>query len=235
MATLTYQERFRTEKGVFDQFTKRTLFKLSTQGHFDELLSPLFVGKESNVFIARKGLGKVIVKIYRIQTCDFNQMYKYIRQDSRYDKLKKRRREIIFAWTQREFKNLHKAASEGVYAPKPIAVLNNVLVEEMIGTKEPAPQLKNSLIKDPAKCIATIITQIKKLYQKAGLVHGDLSAFNILYDGKKPVLIDFSQSTLAKSQNAHELLKRDLHNIATFAKKIGVILDEQKLFKQVTE
>ena len=47
MVTLTYQERFKTEKGVFDEFTKRTLFSLSSAGHFDELVSPLFEGKES--------------------------------------------------------------------------------------------------------------------------------------------------------------------------------------------
>ena len=235
MVTLTYQERFRTEKGVFDEFTKRTLFNLSSQGHFDELVSPLFVGKESNVFIARKGKKKVIVKIYRIQTCDFKKMYGYIRQDSRYEKLKKNRREIIFAWTQREFKNLMRAHEAGVTVPLPITVKNNVLIEEFIGKDDPAPQLKNQIPANPEKFIANTITQMKKLYQKAGIVHGDLSAFNILNDTEKPVLIDFSQGTVSKSSDAHRLLKRDIHNIVVFAKKLSVTLVEENIFKQVTE
>lgn len=235
MVTLTYQERFRTEKGVFDEFTKRTLFTLSSAGHFDELVSPLFVGKESNVFIARKGKKKVIVKIYRIQTCDFKKMYGYIRQDSRYEKLKRNRREIIFAWTQREFKNLMRAHEAGVKVPKPIAVKNNVLIEEMIGKVEPASQLKNQIPADPEKFIANIVRQMKKLYHKAGIVHGDLSAFNILNYNEKPFLIDFSQGTVSKSFDAKRLLTRDIHNIVVFAKKLHVTLDEENIFKQVTE
>lgn len=235
MTTYTYQERFRTEKGVFDEFTKRTLFDLSSSGHFDELLSPLFVGKESNVFIARKGKGKVIVKIYRIQTCDFTKMYGYIRQDSRYDKLKRNRRQIIFAWTQREFKNLMRAVEAGIRVPKPIVVKNNVLIEEMIGRDEPAAQLKNLAPENEEKFMDDLIKQVTKLYQKANIVHGDLSAFNILNYKEKPVLIDFSQGTLAKSSDAHRLLKRDLKNIATYSRKLNIKFDVEKIFKQITE
>ena len=97
MTTFTYQERFRTAKGVFDENTERTIFKLQSQELFDELVSPLEVGKESNVFIASKDDKKVIVKIYRVQNADFKRMYDYIRKDSRYEGLKNHRRQIIFA------------------------------------------------------------------------------------------------------------------------------------------
>ena len=65
------QEKFKTYENVFDQATLRTLFKLSSQGYFDELKSPISVGKESNVFTAIKGEDYLIVKIYRINACDF--------------------------------------------------------------------------------------------------------------------------------------------------------------------
>ena len=94
MVTRTSQERFRTSRGVFDAFTDRNIFELKSRGHFDELLSPIFVGKESNVFSAVKGKKKVIVKIYRVQNCDFKRMFQYIKQDPRYDFLKNKRREI---------------------------------------------------------------------------------------------------------------------------------------------
>lgn len=232
MVTLKYQERFRTEKGVFDEFTKRNLFDLSNKGYFDELISPIFVGKESNVFLASKGDKKVIVKIYRIQNCDFNSMYDYIKRDSRYEKLKKNRRQIIFAWTQREYKNLLKANLYGVKTPKVYAVKNNVLVEELIGNIVPAPQLKDAVPENPIEFFDLIIKDLKLLYS-IGLVHGDLSAFNILNDEGIPILIDFSQSTTTKSGGARELLQRDLKNLCKFFGKFGVKANEVKLFDEI--
>ena len=85
MTQFTYQERFKTLQGVFDEFTIRNLFELESKKIFEELVSPLKVGKESNVFIAKKGRQKLIVKIYRVQNCDFNKMFHYIRQDPRYE------------------------------------------------------------------------------------------------------------------------------------------------------
>src|SRR3989344_1534859 len=150
MVTLTYQERFRTDRGVFDQFTERTLFELHSRGYFEELLFPVKVGKESNVFLATHKSGKnVIVKIYRIQNCDFHKMFSYIRQDSRYEFLSKHPRQIIIAWTQREYKNLLKAQKANVRVPKAIAVMNHILVEEMIGGQEPALPLKDAIPKQP--------------------------------------------------------------------------------------
>src|SRR3989338_291438 len=141
MAQFTYQERFRTFRGVFDAFTDRNLFELHSHRVFEDLVSPLEVGKESNVFIASKGNKKLIVKIYRVQNCDFKRMYNYIRKDPRYEFLKNHRREIIFAWVQREYKNLLKAHQAGVTVPKPLACKFNILVEEMIGDEKPSPQL----------------------------------------------------------------------------------------------
>src|SRR3989338_6914800 len=190
---LTYQERFKTLAGVFDQFTNRTLFELHSRGVFEELVSPLKVGKESNVFIAVKGKKNVIVKIYRVQNCDFKRMYKYIGGDPRYQFLNKQRRQIIFAWAQREYKNLMRAAERGVTVPKPLGFMNHILVEELIGGTEPAPPVKDLPPKNPKQFFQLVIEEMKKLY-KMGLVHGDLSSFNILNYQEKPYLIDFSQA-----------------------------------------
>jgi RIO kinase 1 len=233
MVTLTYQERFKTLQGVFDEFTNRNLFDLQKKGIFDELVSPLEVGKESNVFVASKGKEKVIVKIYRIQNCNFNQMFSYIRKDPRYEGLRKKKREIIFAWTQREYKNLIRAERAGVVMPKPLGVKHNVLVEEFIGTEEAAPPLKDVYPNYPYQFLQDIVTEMKKMY-KGGLIHGDLSSFNILNFHDKPVLIDFSQGTLVKTPNSEELLERDIKNIATFFTKLGVEVNKEEIFKKVT-
>lgn len=232
MTTLTYQERFKTMKGVFDEFTNRNLFKLQSQGIFDELVSPLEVGKESNVFIAKKGQKKVIIKIYRLQNCDYKRMFDYIRKDPRYQFLRQKRREIIFAWTQREYKNLLKAEKAKIKAPKALGWKMNIIVEEMIGS--PALPLKDDYPQDPKKFLDLVIKEMKKMY-KAGLIHGDLSSFNILNHNNKPVLIDFSQATLVRTPNSEDLLKRDIKNVLQFFRKLGVKESEEKVYKTITK
>ncbi len=234
MVTLTYQERFKTAKGVFDAFTNRTLFELQSRGTFDELISPITVGKESSVFIAKKDEDKVVVKIFFMQNTNFNKMYEYIRKDSRYEFLKKHRREIILAWAQREYKNLLRAEKAKINVPEALGWRNHIIVEEFIGDENPAPPLKDKHPEDPEKFFDSVIKQIKKLYQE-GLIHGDLSSFNILNDNEKPVLIDFSQATLTRTPNSEELLERDLRNVGNFFKKLGVEKDLEKIYKEMIE
>ncbi|MFA5141485.1 MAG: serine protein kinase RIO [Candidatus Woesearchaeota archaeon] len=228
------KEAWKTYQGVFDGFINRDLFELSSKGHFIELKSPISIGKESHIFSASTKSGeRVIVKIHRLETCDFNKMYDYIRSDPRYLWLKKHKRKIIFAWTQREFRNLMKAREAGVSIPKPIVIKDNILIMEFIGDDDVAPKLKDYPPENPKKFLEMVISNMKKLYQ-AGLVHGDLSSFNILNYNEKPVFIDFSQAMPVSTQNAKELLDKDVHNIATFFTKHGAKITSEELKKQVT-
>ena len=222
------KEKFKTYKNVFDAFTERTLFKLVSEGHFDALESPICIGKEANVFSALKGKGKVIVKIYRLENCDFNRMYDYIKSDPRYISIKKSKRSIIFNWTQREFRNLLKARSVAVRVPTPIKFMNNILVMEYIGDEAPAPKLKDSIPSNPKKFFDKIIEYVKILHA-SGLVHGDLSQFNILNYKENPVFIDMSQSTTVRSGIAAELLARDINIVASFFSKHGLATDPKKI------
>ena len=228
------KEEFKTWGDVFDAFTQRTVYKLITRGHFEGLESPVSIGKESNVFSAlRKDGTKVIVKIYRLETCDFNRMYDYIKGDSRFDRLKKGKRNIIFQWVQREYRNLMKAREANISVPTPLTFLNNVLVLEFIGDDgSVALKLKDGTPKNPKDFFERIILNMKKLHN-AGLVHADLSAFNILNHGEKPVFIDFSQCTTLDSSRAMEYLERDIRNICLFFKKIGLKADEAKVKEQI--
>ncbi|MCH7754978.1 hypothetical protein IH970_07625 [candidate division KSB1 bacterium] len=124
-----FRERFKTEENVFDQFTIRNLFVLSSKDFFEDgSLSPLSIGKEANVFTADRGKEKVIIKIYRLETSDFKKMYDYIKVDPRYENLAKKHRAIIFAWSQREYRNLMAAREAMVRAPLPITFMKNILV-----------------------------------------------------------------------------------------------------------
>src|SRR3989338_6887457 len=222
------REKFKVYKNVFDSFTEKTLQKLSSQGHFEELKSPVFRSKESNVFTASKGRDTVIVKIYRLESCDFNRMFDYIRNDARYADLKNQRRKVIFAWAQREYRNLMIARENGVNVQTPSALLNHVLVLQMIGKNIPAQRLKDSIPRNPKQFFGKVLENMKKL-NNAGLVHGDLSEYNILNYDEKPYFIDFSQSTLLKSESSGDLLKRDIKNISRFFTKIGVKTSEDEI------
>ena len=232
---VTYgKEKFKTRHGVFDEFTNRTLFKLITKGHFEGLESPINIGKESNVFSAITKEGhRVIVKIYRLETCDFNIMHSYIKDDPRYANLKDKKRKVILAWVQREYRNLMNARDAQVSVPIPIAFLNNVLVLEFIGKNaDIAPMLKDGKPKNKKEFFGKIVENMRKLY-KAGLVHADLSAFNILNFEENPVFIDMSQATTKEHPRAEEFLARDTRNICAFFNKIGFKVDEKSILKKI--
>ena len=224
------KEEFKTWGDVFDQFTQKTVYKLIKQGHFEGLESPISIGKESNVFSAiRKDGTRVMVKIYRLETSDFNRMFDYIREDPRFPQLKRGKRNIIFSWVQREFRNLLKAREANVSIPTPFTFSNNVLVLEFIGDEGfIAPKLKDKIPRNKKDFFDKIIINMKKLH-KAGLVHADLSAFNILNYNEKPVFIDFSQSTTLDSSMANEYLERDIRNVCNFFRKIGLEADNDKI------
>jgi len=228
------RDKFKSMHNVFDAFTNRNIFRLISQGHFLGLESPISIGKEANIFSALTPSGKVIVKIYRLESCDFNQMYDYIKEDPRYVNLKGKKRKIIFAWAQREYRNLLKARKLKVRVPKAITLLYNILVMEHIGLNQAAPKLKDAPPSNPAKFLKEIIEFQKKLY-KGDMIHTDLSSFNILNHKEHPVLIDFSQTSSTRISRAEEFMDRDVYNVLTYFKKQGLKRDKGKIIDQITK
>ncbi len=223
----------KTFKDVFDNFTNVTILKLISKGQLDGLESPISIGKEANIFSAMAQGERVMAKIYRINVIDFNKMYEYLRTDPRIT-VDRNRRKVVIMWAKREYRNLLKAREAGVRVPTARAVLNNVLVMEFIGDEgEAAPRVKDLLPKNPKEFFEKVIAGMQKLH-KAGLVHTDLSQFNILNYNEEPVFIDMSQATTLENPNAQEYLTRDIKNICTFFRKIGIKADEQEVRKKVT-
>ncbi len=218
------REEWKTWGDVFDQSTEETIQRMISGGYLDGLIGPLKVGKEANVFVGQKGEEHVIVKIYRTNTCDFNRMYDYMRGDPRLHSLSNQRRRIVFAWTQREYKNLLLAHKAGLRVPVPHACRNNVLVMDVIGKENPAQQLKARAPKDPKKFMKQVLKMMRQLH-KSRIVHGDLSEYNILNDDDEPVFIDMSQSTTYENPNWRRYLDRDEYNIAAYFKKQGIAID----------
>ncbi|MDD2678445.1 MAG: serine protein kinase RIO [Candidatus Nanoarchaeia archaeon] len=212
------KEIFKVYNEVFDARTLKVLEKLRKE-YFEELESCISTGKEANVFRASAKKGFVAVKIFRMYTSSFDKMSPYILGDPRFNRVSKKKHEIIYLWAKKEFRNLSKAFESGVRVPKPLAFNQNVLVMEFIGENGLAsPLLKDVKLENYAQYYDEIIKGMIKLY-KSNLIHADLSEFNILHFNEKPVFIDMGQSVLKEHPNAMNFLKKDLHNINKFFEK----------------
>jgi RIO kinase 1 len=225
----------KTSDEVFDKSSIKTLEKLISNRVLEILDFPISTGKEGNVFRGVTPEKKLVaVKIYRTSTSTFKHISKYIIGDPRFKSIHQKRRDIIFAWTKKEFKNLERLQKVKINAPKPIIFKKNVLIMEYIGDKnKPAPLLKDVNLKKPDEIFKILIKYISIMYKKAGLVHGDMSAYNVLYYKDKPYIIDLGPGVLIEHPNSHEYLKRDIHNIINYFKKYSIKADERKIFNSV--
>ncbi len=225
-------EDYKIYDEVFDKSTLLTLYGFANKGVIDLLYGTIKTGKEANIFLGKKENKSIAVKIHRVGTRDYRKMQEYIDGDPRFTGIKRGTRNLVNIWVQKEFKNL-KRASEHIRVPEPIAFKNNVIIMEFLGEGEEAyPMLKNTALNDPKKTFNRIKRDIRNLYQKAGLVHADMSEYNILMARDEPVLIDFAQAVVKDHPHADEFLKRDVLNIKRFFEKYFEI-DEEKLLKQI--
>jgi len=225
----------KTEDEVFDKSTLHVLEKLISDGVIDILDFPISTGKEGNVFRGETPDKKyVAVKIYRTSTSTFKHISQYIIGDPRFKSMHKTRKDLVYVWTKKEFKNLERLQKVGVRAPRPIISIKNVLVMEYIGDSDrPAPMLRDVTLKKPEEIFRTLVDFVSKMYKKAEMVHGDISAFNVLMHKDKPYLIDLGQGVLLEHPNSDEFLKRDIHNIVSYFKKFGIQADEKKVYNNI--
>ncbi|BDZ67771.1 serine protein kinase RIO [Methanobacterium ferruginis] len=223
---------------VFDRITLQTLYKLANQGYIHLLNGAISTGKEANVF---KGADEedtlVAVKIYRVTTSDFKKMQYYIQGDPRFNVRSNSKRQLINNWVLKEFKNLNRAYDAGVRVPKPIVAKNNILVMEFIGDENgtPARLMRQVKISNPEYVANKILDYVKKLYNDAKIVHGDLSAFNILIEDDEPVIIDLSQGLVVDHPLARELLNRDIDNLVKDFKKMGMDISKDEIKRKITD
>ncbi len=222
---------------VFDQQNLMTIYKLLSDGVFDQLDFPISTGKEGNVFRASTKDGRfVAVKIYRTATQTFRDMAKYIHGDPRFKGLSGQKRKLIYAWANKEYLNLKALERAGVRVPKPIEQRRNVVVMEYIGDEvEPARELRSVRIENPSEVARKILDFIKLAYRKARLVHSDVSEFNVLIFKGEPVLIDVGQAVLLDHPNAAEWLERDVSNVARYFKKYGLKIDVAEELAEITK
>ncbi|AEA47602.1 serine protein kinase RIO [Archaeoglobus veneficus] len=223
---------------VLDLRTLKILYKLSAKGIIKAMGGVISTGKEANVFYA-DGVWEgeeipLAVKIYRIETSEFHKMDEYLFGDKRFDMRRISKKDLIYVWTEKEFRNLQRAYEAGVSVPRPVTYLKNVLLMEFIGENEvPAPTLEMLReLPEPEEIFEEVVENVKKLYQKAELVHADLSEYNIMLKDKV-YLIDVSQAVLRDHPYAEKYLERDIKNLVRFFRKHGVKAEEKEVLEYV--
>lgn len=226
-----------TVEEVFDQTTRMVVFDLLNTGIIYEVNGVVSSGKEARIYWGKNKEGKdLAVKIYLTSSAEFKKgMLKYIEGDPRFKNIKRDTRSLIATWAQKEFRNLEEACQAKVRVPKPVVVRSNVLVMEFIGKDGvSAPLLREALPSNPERIYRMLINSVKRLYQKAKLVHGDLSEYNIMMWKGLPVIIDMSQSVMLEHPMADFMLTRDLTNLNRFFSRLGVnVTSVEELHKQV--
>ncbi|MEM1581577.1 MAG: serine/threonine-protein kinase RIO2 [Candidatus Bathyarchaeia archaeon] len=192
-------------------------------GVLESLGKPLGVGKESDVYDALTQRGeRVAVKFHRLGRISFRQIRRlrgYLLNRRHASWLYKSR-----LAAEREIEALNLVYPCGVSSPKPIAHNRHVVV---MGIIEGECLFRYIEIPNPEIILDEILENVKKAYVSAGVIHGDLSEFNIvLTPDQRILIIDWPQFIRTNHPNADEFLKRDVRNVLQFFKrKYGITRD----------
>ncbi|MFC3959381.1 serine/threonine-protein kinase Rio1 [Halovivax cerinus] len=233
---LTDADQFKVEQSVFDDATFAALYKLVQDGHVDAFGGPISTGKEANVYQA---LGPdetdVAVKVYRINASNFRQMRDYLEGDPRFEGLGGKKKDVVLAWVKKEYANLKRAKRAGVRVPEPIATERNVLVMEYIGDETGrAKRLGEVHVENPQTAFEVMREYMRRLYA-AGIVHGDLSEYNVVFHDGQLVVIDLGQAVTVHHPNSRDFLERDCTNVASFFRRQGLDVSDDDLLAFVTD
>ena len=229
------------------KFENSDLNELARLGFLDELITGIKTGKEASVYLGRNSDGFVAVKVYtdlRVRSFRRDESYREGRfiGDARIEKAieqgsQKGLNAHQILWVQEEFRQMNHLYRHGVRVPKAFAVSGISIVMEFIGDEDgnPAPRIADlKMEKTEAEDAFRQSIQNLKLIVKSGRVHGDYSAFNILWHDEKAVVIDFPQVIeFDNNPNADDFLERDVRSLCKSFRKQSVKADAVKVLREV--
>ena len=203
---------------------------LVDDGLVDEVIRPLMSGKEAAVYVVRCGDAIRCAKVYKeADKRSFKQAALYqegrkVRNSRRARAMEKGsrfgREQQESIWQNAEVDALYRLAAAGVRVPKPYGCFDGVLLMELVTDEEGlvAPRLNDvSMSAEQALEDHALIMEFVKRMLCEGLVHGDLSEFNVLVDEYGPVIIDLPQAVdAAANNNAFAMLQRDVTNMSRY-------------------
>lgn len=203
---------------------------LYEDGVVDEVIRQLMSGKEATVYIVRCGNQIRCAKVYKeAAKRSFKQAVNYqegrkVRNSRRARAMEKGsrfgRQQQEEVWQNAEVDALYRLERAGVRVPQPFGCFDGVLLMELVTDDEGsvAPRLNDvTMHKDQALADHAVMMEYVKRMLCAGIVHGDLSEFNVLVDDHGPVIIDLPQAVDAAANNhAESMLARDINNMRSY-------------------
>jgi RIO kinase 1 len=234
-----------------DGFSRKILYSLQThQDVFSKINGCVAQGKEAVIHHAIGGNNTEVhfgedyaVKIYKTTKVEFRDREKYMEGEWRfryYELVKNNPRKMIKLWAEKELRNLKRLKSHGILCPDPIFLKKHILVMTFIGKDGyPSPQLEKARLSLEAltrmywRCVGIM----RKMYQNAGLVHADLSPYNILVSADNLYVIDLAQAVTIEHAHAPEFLRRDCFNITKFfrSRSVSDMMSTRQLFEFIIQ
>jgi RIO kinase 1 len=215
--------------------TPESLETLVDCGIIQEVIRPLMSGKEAQVYVVRAGGEECVAKVYKeASQRTFKHRAEYTEgrrtrnsRDQRAVNKRTRhgRKQDEAAWRNSEVDTIYRLRDAGVRVPEPINFVDGVLVMELVKDAHgnPAPRLGDLSFgsSEAYEIHGALIQEVVRMLC-AGVIHGDLSDFNVLMGVDGPVLIDFPQSVdPAHNRNARDLLLRDVDNLHRFLERFS--------------
>jgi len=223
------------------------LRSLLEEGLIDAVVRQLMSGKEATVYVVRCGDETRCAKVYKEatqrsfrQAVDYteNRKVKNTRQARAMAKGTRFGREAQeAAWQSAEVDALHRLAAAGVRVPRPFNFHEGVLLMDLVVDAEgaAAPRLNDvAFTAEEARAHhATLIGEVVRMLC-AGVIHGDLSEYNVLVDRDGPVIIDLPQAVnAAGNNNAASMLQRDAGNITAYFSRFAPVLATTQFGKEI--
>ena len=230
---IRYRGNYTGYRLTFMGYDALALHTLAKRGIIEKVSpTPIGVGKESDVYAGDAlGDGKVVLKLHRLGRTSF-------RQIRRFRAWIGDRRHITWLYESRlsahaEYKALVLAYNAGINVPRPITVNRHTVVMAYIN----GAQLSEvGDVDDPEELFWGIIEGVKRLFADVGIVHGDLSEFNIMIDldSGEPYIIDWPQWVPRNAPGALDMLRRDVTNVVRyFMKRFGLEFDANEVYNYV--
>ena len=208
----------------------KRLQPLIDDGVIDQVIGQLMSGKEATVYTVRCGTEIRCAKVYKeaakrsFKKAVLYQEGRKVRNSRRARAMDKGssygRKQQEDTWQNAEVDALYLLAGAGIRVPKPYGCFDGVLLMELVtdGDGNVAPRLGDvAMDKEQALEDHALVMQYVVMMLCAGIVHGDLSEFNVLVDDYGPVIIDLPQAVNASANNnAQAMLTRDVNNMTTY-------------------